>query len=74
MGEIYEKSSLYLLNFGKNGVKQVVGIDLFTSLSVTWEQSCQCHVGAIVTVSFWNNRTSYICQQSCQCHMGIIDW
>ena len=48
--------------------------------SVTWEQSCQCHLGAIeefhlgtiVLVSLGDDRASFTWEQSCQCHLGII--
>ena len=38
--------------------------------SVTWEQLCQCHLGAVVLVSLKNNCASVTWEQLCQCHLG----
>ena len=40
--------------------------------SVTWEQSCQCHLGTIVPVSLGNNCAGLTCEQLCQSHLETI--
>ena len=40
--------------------------------SLTWEQSCQCHLGTIVPVSDGNNFTSLTCKYLCQPHFKVI--
>ena len=48
------------------------------SVSVTWEQSCQCHLGTIVLVSLGNNQavslekncTNVTKEQSCQSYLA----
>ena len=83
MGEIYEKSNLYLLNFGKNDVKEVAGVYLLPPwvllgsnlTSVTWQQSCQCHFGKIVPITFANNRASVTWEQLIDSFtVAIVTW
>ena len=38
----------------------------------TWEQSCQCHLGAVLPVSFGNNRASFTWEQLCESHLRTI--
>ena len=37
--------------------------------SVTWERSCQCHLGTIMPVSLGNSRASVTWEQLCQSHL-----
>ena len=38
-------------------------------VSVTYEQLCQCHLGAINPVSRWSNRASVFWEQSLPSHL-----
>ena len=40
--------------------------------SATWEESCQYHLGTIVSVSFQSNRTRLTWRKSLQSRLGTI--
>ena len=40
--------------------------------SVTWQQSCECHLRAMVPVYHGNICASVTCEQSCYCQLGTI--
>ena len=40
--------------------------------SVTWKQSCQLHLGAVLPLSLGNNRVSVTWEQLCHSDLGLI--